>query len=227
MIRPRIVTLGLSVRQVRRLRGLLTHAEIITASPSLWEPSVRILELRPDLVVISCEGEAQERVCDSCRDMQVADVPVLIVKSESILEGKLRALQMGPGLAMGHAEEFLSAWVDARRRRPVVLGVVKVDPDARQLVGPEAHVPLTPTEFQVLDLIVAAGGHLVTRDTILEAVWGIQDHAATGHVKHVIWMLRKRLAQAGGSGREIETVRGHGYRLTDAATPALVAARSE
>lgn len=219
MIRPRIVTLGLSVRQVRRLRGVLAHAEIITASPSLWEPSARILELRPDLVVISCEGEVRERVCESCRDMQIADIPILIVNSEEVLEGKLQALQMAPGLDLRHAEEFLSAWVDSRRRKPVVLGEVRVDPDARQLVGPAEHVPLTPTEFQVLDLIVAAGGHLVNRDTILEAVWGIQDQVATGHVKHVVWMLRKRLSQSGGTGKEIETVRGHGYRLADAAVP--------
>lgn len=215
MIRPRIATLGLSVRQVRRLRETVPAAEIVTASPALWEPTGQILDLRPDLVIISCEGESQDRVCAACRDVQTADVPVLIVQSERRLEEKLDAMGVHGGMALDHAEEFLAAWVTARKRRPVRLGEVTVDPDARRLEGPGGRVALTPTEYAVLQLIVGAEGALVTRDAVLEAVWGISDSAATGHVKHVIWMLRKRLREAGGSGDEIETVRGHGYRLSE------------
>lgn len=199
---------------------MLVGAEILTASPGLWEPTPQILQLKPDLVLISCEGESEVRVCEACKDIKQSGIPVLIVQSDTLLEKRLKTLSLSSAsMDITHTEEMLKAWVALRRRMPAKLGNVTIDPDGRRLCGPEGDISLTPTEFQVLDMIVAAEGHLVDRQQILEGVWGIQSEGSTGHVKHVVWMLRNRLLSAGGTGKELQTVRGHGYRVAEAFLP--------
>jgi DNA-binding response OmpR family regulator len=98
--------------------------------------------------------------------------------------------------------------------RPVLqLGTLRVDGDARRAELDGAELPLTFSEFQILRALLAAEGRLLSRQQLLDAIFGghaFRDPRAIDvHVHH----LRDKLSAAGGDGSAIVTVRGAGYRM--------------
>ncbi|MCW3021362.1 MAG: response regulator transcription factor [Conexibacter sp.] len=98
--------------------------------------------------------------------------------------------------------------------RPVLqLGALRVDGDARRAEVDGAELPLTFSEFEILRALLAAEGRLLSRQQLLDAVFGghaFRDPRAIDvHVHH----LRDKLNAAGGDGSGIVTVRGAGYRM--------------
>ena len=98
--------------------------------------------------------------------------------------------------------------------RPVLqLGTLRVDADARRAEVDGAEVPLTFSEFELLRALLAAEGRLLSRQQLLDAIFGGHDfrdpRAIDVHVHH----LRDKLTAAGGDGSAIVTVRGAGYRI--------------
>ena len=92
-------------------------------------------------------------------------------------------------------------------------GELRVDPDVRAAHVGDAELSLTYSEFEVLHALVRAGGRLLSRQELLDALFG--DHrfrdprAIDVHVHHV----RDKLAAAGADPGLVVTVRGAGYRL--------------
>ncbi len=74
---------------------------------------------------------------------------------------------------------------------------------------------LSRTEFNLLSLFLRSPGRVFERSQILDAVWGsevvVGDRTVDVHVK----ALRRKIEEAGGDPRVLETVRGVGYRLRD------------
>lgn len=71
------------------------------------------------------------------------------------------------------------------------------------------EVNLTTTEFDLLSLLVQNGGDVVSRNKILDQVWGYDEDVSTNVVEVYIRYLRNKIP-----GIKIETVRGVGYRLS-------------
>ena len=75
---------------------------------------------------------------------------------------------------------------------------------------------LTRVEFDLLQTLLETIGRVFTRSELIDRVWGdgyaITDRTIDSHVK----ALRKKVAEAGAEPGLIETVRGVGYRVTDA-----------
>jgi two-component system catabolic regulation response regulator CreB len=95
--------------------------------------------------------------------------------------------------------------------------VLRIDePGRRAYVGPE-EMDLTRVEFDLLRALLATPGHVLTRQEIIDRVWGdgyaITDRTVDSHVK----ALRRKVGEAGGASSLIETVRGVGYRIGDGA----------
>ncbi|WP_019203466.1 response regulator transcription factor [Tsukamurella sp. 1534] len=89
---------------------------------------------------------------------------------------------------------------------------LSLDVRSRRVSGDGVIADLTAREFAVLELLMLNAGHILSREQILDRVWGY-DHDPTSNVVEVfIRALRRKL----GDGR-IETVRGLGYRLREAA----------
>ncbi len=86
-----------------------------------------------------------------------------------------------------------------------------IDPVSREARIDGRRVDLTPTEFELLRLIAAAGGRTVTRERIVGVLWGVRwtgdQHALDVHISK----LRGKLREAGTLG--VTTVHGVGYRL--------------
>jgi hypothetical protein len=85
-----------------------------------------------------------------------------------------------------------------------------LDIDGRELVLDHGRVPLTRLEFDVMRLLTERAGAAVTRDTLLDSVWGRDYEGGSNVVDAVIRLLRKKLGARAGC---LETVSGVGYRF--------------
>ena len=85
-----------------------------------------------------------------------------------------------------------------------------LDPDTQELIVGDDRVRLTPLEFKVMQYLRIRGGAAVTRDKLLDDVWGQQYHGGSNVVDAVIMTLRKKL---GPQADTLRTVRGIGFRL--------------
>lgn len=94
--------------------------------------------------------------------------------------------------------------------RPLVAGGTCVDERAHTVFVNEQEVQLTLKEYQLLCLLMKKRGAVLTRDVLLENIWGYNNESETRTVDVHIRTLRQKL---GADGALIETVRGVGYRM--------------
>ncbi len=94
--------------------------------------------------------------------------------------------------------------------RPFEVGLLRVDPRRRDAYVGERRLTLRPREFDLLVALARDPGVVLTRDVLLEDVWGTDFPGETRTVDVHVGELRKALAP---DGPEIETARGYGYRM--------------
>ena len=119
------------------------------------------------------------------------------------------------------ALRFKMAFVDAGATAPLSLDGseqgLRLDKETRQVWanGVQIDPPLSLHQFRLLEALWDAGGSVITRDQVIEAVWpeasseGVSEQAIDALVRR----LRERLAESDAEYRYIVTVRGHGFRL--------------
>lgn len=76
------------------------------------------------------------------------------------------------------------------------------------------QVQLSPREFQILDLFVQNCGNVVSRDIILDRVWGMESEVSSNNIDAYIKFLRKKIESC-DSQIIIQTIRGIGYKLEE------------
>ncbi|MFD3525133.1 response regulator [Streptomyces sp. NPDC058653] len=101
-----------------------------------------------------------------------------------------------------------------RPERPTVMriGDLEIDPASRRCRRGDTHVPLTATEFAVLELLARRGGETVSKTDVLDHVWDDRYDGDVNIVEVYISALRRKL-DTPFQRRTIHTVRGSGYRL--------------
>ena len=119
------------------------------------------------------------------------------------------------------ALRFKMAFVDAGATAPLSLDTpeqgMRLDKETRQVWvnGVQTNPPLSLHQFRLLEALWNAGGSVISRDQVIEAVWpeasseGVSEQAIDALVRR----LRERLAETDEDYRYIVTVRGHGFRL--------------
>ncbi len=155
-----------------------------------------------------------------CRRLRAADdVPILMLTARDATGDRVRGLDTGADdyVVKPFAPEELMARVRAllRRRRPsrqrlAYLGV-EVDASEREAYRDDREVPLTTTEFDLLCHFLRNPRQVLSRDQILDAVWGGDFDTASNVVDVYVGYLRAKL----GEPRVIQTVRGVGYVLRE------------
>ena len=155
-----------------------------------------------------------------CRKLRAAGhgSRVLMLTARSLEEDLVRGFDAGADdyLAKPYRLRELLARVAALvRRKPAAaadlqLGKFRIDPDARTVTGPDGLVELTRKEFDLLVCLLNGGDKVLTRDWILDAVWGADVVVDTHTVDNFVSSLKKKLK---GDGFELKTVRGVGFRL--------------
>ena len=96
----------------------------------------------------------------------------------------------------------------------VVFGEIELDRERLQVKRAGRQVELTPTEFRLLSHLIAHAGRPISRETLIEAVWGYDSSIGSGrtvdvHIRH----LRKKLEDDPTAPRWLITVRGVGYKF--------------
>jgi len=99
--------------------------------------------------------------------------------------------------------------------RPVCLEVadLKLDPSTRRVTRAEQPVSLTPREFSLLELLMRNHGRVITRDSILESVWGFDSDVAGNTIEAFVRLLRLKVDTS--DPKLIHTVRGIGYVMRE------------
>lgn len=94
----------------------------------------------------------------------------------------------------------------------ITLGPVEVDVAAHRVVGVEGEIELTPTEFRLLVELASTPGRVLTREILLDRVWGYPDVGDSRLVDVAVQRLRAKIEPDPTRPTLIETVRGFGYR---------------
>lgn len=155
-----------------------------------------------------------------CRRLrEIKQTPVIMLTARDEVMDKVNGLQVGADdyLAKPFAMEELLARINALLRRmnfqkallEYSYGEVKIDLSKHKVFFKDNEVNLTTTEFDLLSLLVQNGGDVVSRNKILDQVWGYDEDVSTNVVEVYIRYLRNKIP-----GIKIETVRGVGYRLS-------------
>ncbi|MBL8953002.1 MAG: response regulator transcription factor [Myxococcaceae bacterium] len=160
--------------------------------------------------------------CKKVREKRLA-ARVLMLTARSLEEDLVRGFDAGADdyLAKPYRLRELYARVAALvRRGPAesagaathTFGPFTVDVATRAVTGPSGAVELTRKEFDLLVMLLESGGKVLSRDEILDRVWG--DVVVDLHtVDNFVSSLKKKLAvKKGAAGFELKTVRGVGFR---------------
>jgi len=93
------------------------------------------------------------------------------------------------------------------------VGDVSLDTGSREVRVRGEVVPLTSTEYRLLEALARAGGATVSHRDLLKRVWGPEYPAETGYVKASVRRLRRKLGDDADPPRVIQSDWGRGYRL--------------
>ncbi|MFE2969837.1 response regulator transcription factor [Streptomyces sp. NPDC059340] len=178
----------------------------------------------PDVIVldISMPDLSGIEVCRALRD-EDNDVPVLMLSALDETADRIAGLQAGGDdyLVKPFALQELVLRLEAllRRRPPRDSGTVRVgglllDPAAREVSLDGRPVELTRREFELLHFLARNAGIVLSRDQLLDRVWGYDFEVRTDAVDTFVSYLRRKLETSGRS-RIIHTVRGVGFVLRD------------
>jgi DNA-binding response OmpR family regulator len=178
----------------------------------------------PDAVVLDLGLPRLDgvEVCRRLRDE--GDVPILILTARDALEARVEGLDSGADdylVKPFERDELLARLRALLRRRPprgsayLVVGDLRLNPDTHQVVRGDRELELTAREFELLEHLMRNERIVVSRQALLDEVWGYHPFAETNTVDVFISNLRRKL-EANGEARVLHTVRGAGYVLRDA-----------
>jgi DNA-binding response OmpR family regulator len=181
---------------------------------------------RPDLVLLDIGLPDMDgyRVLREIRAFSAVPVIMLTARDEPI--DKVRGLEAGADDYIAKPFDHLELMARVRavlrrldlkapadRAAPYRRDGLAIDVAARDVHAGDRRVVLTPTEWRVLELLVANAGWIVPRERIASRVWGRDDPGDLDALRVFIRRLRQKLGDDARAPRYIETVRGTGYRL--------------
>jgi DNA-binding response OmpR family regulator len=149
------------------------------------------------------------------------EVPICILSARDEVGDRVAGLSSGADdyLVKPFAPEELTARLHALLRRdrredaqPIDFGDLRLDPRRHVVVRAGRELDLTGREFELLLTLARHAGIVLTRDQLLELVWGYPADVQTNVVDVFVGYVRRKL-EAGGAGRILHTVRGVGFVL--------------
>jgi DNA-binding response OmpR family regulator len=206
----------------------LSHGGYLTRDASdLDDAWALVTEWHPQLAIIDMDAGGDRLVRRIGKDSQGmrARIPILALTRRGDLRTKLAAFDLGVDDIMTipiSPEELLARVLVITRRsidgafrlNPVIkLGEIEIDILNRQVRAGTSELHLTGLEQSLLYLLAANAGQIVTRDEILDALWGVDFVAESNVVDRHIRTLRIKLQNDWRKPRFIATVPGRGYRF--------------
>ena len=186
-------------------------------------------ETEPDLIVLDLMLPRMSGL-DVCRVVrEERPVPILVLTARSAEGDKIAGLDLGADdyVTKPFSMQELIARVSAMLRRDRISreaaggvnggtlrgGGIELRPDAREVRRDGELVRLRPKEFDLLECLMRHPRQVLTRDRILEQVWGYEFGGGTRTVDvHIRW-LREKIEDDPSSPQRLQTVRGVGYKF--------------
>jgi two-component system response regulator MprA len=186
----------------------------------------KAIERPPDLVVLDLMLPGIDGL-EVCRRLRTSgnQVPILMLTAKDSIPDRVAGLDIGADdyLVKPVELEELQARVRAllRRRNPEQTEVLRfadleLDTGTRVAHRGPREISLSTTEYELLALFLRRPRQVLTRDVIMERVWGYDFEGESNVLEVYIGYLRSKL-EAGGEPRLLHTVRGAGYVLRESA----------
>ena len=175
----------------------------------------------PDLVVLDVMLPKLDGF-EVCRELRRrGDVPILMLTARSEDIDAFVGLELGaddyvtkpfnPRALVARVKAILRRTdVTAKGGRPIQVGDLRIDPRRREASIGDRRLDLRAREFDLLAALARDPGVVLSRDALLEDVWGTDFPGETRTVDVHVAEVRKKL---GDDGPQVETIRGIGYRL--------------
>lgn len=222
--KQKILVVDDEVSIVRTLRFNLERNgyEVCTAGDGRTAVSMASAEC-PDLVILDIMLPLMDGI-EACKQIRrTSNVPIIMLTAKDQEIDKVLALELGADDYVTKPfslHEFL-ARVKARlrrndganqaRERVLKFGDIHLDPERGQLLVRGEEVALAPKEFKLLQLLMENEGRIVTRQTLLDKVWGYDFEGEQQTINvHIRW-LREKIERDPTHPNHIVTVRGRGY----------------
>jgi DNA-binding response OmpR family regulator len=175
----------------------------------------------PDLVILDLGLPGIDGIEVARRLRAGDDVPILVLTARDALESRIEGLDSGADdylVKPFERQELLARMRALLRRRPprgqavLSVGDLRLNPDTHEVTRGERPVDLTQREFELLEYLLRNERIVVSRQRLLDEVWGYDPFSMTNTIEVFVSNLRRKL-EANGEPRLLHTIRGAGYVL--------------
>ena len=187
----------------------------------------RVHTEKPDLVLLDIMLP-EKNGYDICRELREEgnDTPIIMITAKTEEVDKVLGLEFGADdyISKPFGIRELMARIKAVLRRydvtsgaseqdtVIEAGALTINVERHEVRIGEKQIDLTLKEFELLRYLMENRGHVLTRDQLLNSVWGIDYAGETRTVDVHIRHLRQKLSLGGEDDEYIETIRGKGYK---------------
>ena len=193
------------------------------------EAVAAVAKHQPSLIVLDVmlPGASGYDICKQLRAKKIT-APILMLTAKGQEIDKVVGLDLGADdyVTKPFGVRELLARIHALLRRsggdvlphavgenPFQIGNATIDPKTFQVKRGKATEALTAKELKLLQVFHAHAGEVLSRDKLLNEVWGYNYYGTTRTLDQVIVQLRKKLGDSGGEPKHLLTIHGVGYKL--------------
>ena len=213
------------------LEELLKSEGYETASCNRGDEAVAaVVKFQPTLIVLDVmlPGLSGYDICKQLRAKKIS-APILMLTAKGQELDKVIGLDLGADdyVTKPFGVRELLARIQALLRRggggaasnpaadesPFKIGAATIDPKTFQIKRGKIVEELTAKEIKLLQIFHAHTGEVLSRDKLLNEVWGYNYYGTTRTLDQVIVQLRKKLGDNGGEPKHLLTIHGVGYKL--------------
>jgi DNA-binding response OmpR family regulator len=175
----------------------------------------------PDLVILDLGLPRLDGIEVARTLRETDDVPILILTARDAVESRVEGLDVGADdylIKPFERQELLARLRAMLRRRPprgqavLAVGDLRLNPDTHEVKRGDRRVELTQREFELLEYLMRNERIVVSRQRLLDEVWGYDPFSMTNTIEVFVSNVRRKL-EADGEPRLLHTIRGAGYVL--------------
>ena len=175
----------------------------------------------PDLVILDLGLPRLDGIEVAKQLREADDVPILVLTARDAVEARVEGLDSGADdylVKPFERQELLARLRALLRRRPprgqatLTVGDLKLNPDTHEVTRQGRRIDLTQREFELLEYLMRNERIVISRQRLLDEVWGYDPFSMTNTIEVFVSNLRRKL-EADGEPRLLHTIRGAGYVL--------------
>lgn len=223
---------------VNALKIYLTSPDLVLHEASNGQQALEVLEKNDiQLVLLDIMMPVMDGISAMVRIRQTSNVPIILLTAKSEDTDKILGLNTGaddyitkpfnPVEVLARVRSQLRRYAQlGGRKEPVaaepdtyIIGGICLDDRAKTVTLDGEPVSLTPTEFEILKLLMASPGRVYSPDEIYRQVWKKEpfdiDNTVAVHIRH----LREKVEITPSEPRHLKVVWGRGYKMEQGGTP--------